>query len=293
MKKLLLIAILIFYSSASFARMAWVDNKEMCEKTRGVWRMFANDCADICDSKFDHTICTSNPAYNCECGENRCWDGNKCTSNKVAKLAWEEKTKPQREQRISELKELEIKIAQFKANILTNNTTANIDTTGNVATTNTSGVQPAPNTTNNTTTQPTTNPPVTTGLPFSTPTADHATEQRDKEQKDTCEKQNGAWQQFANGCVDSCSSKITKMSMCTMALTFGCKCGENKCWDGTTSSCIETEKYKQLMSQSQNINNNMRSSSPSPILPSPGQENKNTTANNSTLPPLPPMPNFR
>jgi hypothetical protein len=55
--------------------------------------------------------------------------------------------------------------------------------------------------------------------------------------QDECQRVDGEWTTFSNGCVDSCEiAKDKNNTACTMALTDGCECGTSKCWDGKT--CI-------------------------------------------------------
>lgn len=62
------------------------------------------------------------------------------------------------------------------------------------------------------------------------------------DQRTICEKDQGVWREFGNGCVDSCRSKFNKFTMCTSALTYGCDCGTNRCWyDG---KCVANDEYQ-------------------------------------------------
>ncbi|MCE3254930.1 MAG: hypothetical protein K0R25_424 [Rickettsiaceae bacterium] len=259
MKKFLFF-ILIFYSTNALARTAWVDNKASCEKTKGIWKLFGNSCADNCDSKFDISYCISVSTYHCECGTSKCWDGNQCISNEIAKLDWEERTKELKKKRLAELKELEEKMAKYKADMEARN----------IAIANTQAVPGNPNATIPpvvtaaptppapvSTSAPTSNPGVASPTPPQTPplnSTDKIADEKTKIQKDLCQKQSGTWQEFKNGCVDSCSSKISKSAICTMAVTWGCKCSQNKCWDEAQNSCIEIEKYKQYNLSTKPVN---------------------------------------
>ncbi|MBU0647676.1 hypothetical protein KJ855_00675 [Patescibacteria group bacterium] len=40
----------------------------------------------------------------------------------------------------------------------------------------------------------------------------------------------GNWRVFSNTCVDACTSE--KYPVCGMAITAGCDCGPDKCWNG-------------------------------------------------------------
>ncbi len=46
-----------------------------------------------------------------------------------------------------------------------------------------------------------------------------------------CAEAGGTWRQMSNACVDSCESQRDDM-MCAQVLTYGCDCGEGKCWNG-------------------------------------------------------------
>ncbi len=224
MKKIFLIALLSILSSSAFARTAWVDNKAICEKTQGNWRLFNNDCGNSCESRFSLPICSAIPSYACDCGKNRCWDNDKCVSNKIAKKYWDQiaaDNKAKRDEELAILKEQED--LYYKDNKVAN--AAAPDTT-----------QPSGGLAGETPVEPTANsetPPIGT-----TPEIE--------QKKQVCDMQKGVWKQFKNGCVDNCNNKMSTISMCTSALTFGCECGETKCWDDTKSVCVEIEDYKKL-----------------------------------------------
>lgn len=85
MRKFYLIFFLLLFTSsiatAQTVRSTSFDDRETCEKDRGVWREFGNGCADSCEAKFDKTsICTQALTYSCECGKNKCWNGERCTA---------------------------------------------------------------------------------------------------------------------------------------------------------------------------------------------------------------------
>jgi len=43
----------------------------------------------------------------------------------------------------------------------------------------------------------------------------------------------GEWKEFSNGCVDSCDlARNPEIISCTQALTNGCDCGPDRCWNG-------------------------------------------------------------
>ena len=264
MKKLFFIFLLLAFGSSAFARNVWVDNKMMCEKTKGNWQIFNNNCANLCDNKFDPLFCTSIAGFNCNCGNKRCWDGDKCVSDKIGKISWEEKTKDARQQREAELKEIEKKTAILQVAIISqtlavnntiNSTTAALSPNATTAVTlpqNAAQVelsQPS---------APAALPPITLPTPIISPEL----AQKNAEQKTICEKQSGSWKEFQNGFAGNCGSKIAKSSMCTTALTLGCECGESKCWDSEKNTCVEIEAYKALFSAS-----TLPSIAPQPNIP--------------------------
>ncbi len=230
MRKLFLITLLLIYASSSFARNAWIDNKVICEKTQGNWRLFNNNCGNSCESKFSLPVCTSILTYSCDCGKNRCWDGDKCSSDKVAKKVFDkiaEKNKAEREKELVILKEQEElfyknnkakNIAILKGNHTQNNPVDN------------SNSRPSP---------------VKIKSPIK---INSKTKNINGTKKQLCKQQNGIWKEFKNGCVDNCDSKIAA-SMCTTALTFGCECGKSRCWDHAQNFCVEIKDYKKFMEQ--------------------------------------------
>lgn len=53
---------------------------------------------------------------------------------------------------------------------------------------------------------------------------------------DACYASGGEWKLFSNTCVDSCSA-VGSNGMCGQAMTEGCDCGPNQCWDG--ERCVD------------------------------------------------------
>lgn len=283
MKKLSLIALLFILSCSVFAADAWVDNKAVCEKTKGNWQIFNNDCADTCDNKFDISACSSILIYSCNCGSNRCWDGYKCISQKVAKLNWLDKTKDVREKRRAELEEIKLKTTlksqEGKSNPQPNQNLTNNQNITSTATPNQTTIPPTTPLATPLATPPTApieNP--TNAIPLinvvQAPVLDPATEQKNAEQKAICEKQSGIWKDFKNGCADNCGSKISKMAMCTMSITLGCECGGSKCWDSKKNVCTEIEEYKASFMSSKPSEANPSGSLPAAI---PSLDPKSTT----------------
>ncbi len=84
MRKLVLVLLLTLTSRvawAEFARSTTFDDREVCVKERGVWREFGNSLADNCEAKMDRfAIAAQVVTFGCDCGKNRCWNGEHCTS---------------------------------------------------------------------------------------------------------------------------------------------------------------------------------------------------------------------
>lgn len=96
MKKLILVLLttiavllIIFFIliAINIYRSTWLDFEKhpACYLTGGAQKMFANGCADHCNSKFEYPdiwggdiACSSALTLDCECGPSRCWDGEKC-----------------------------------------------------------------------------------------------------------------------------------------------------------------------------------------------------------------------
>jgi len=254
MRKFSLLIILIFYSQFnnlnSFAKNAWVDKKEVCEASGGNWRLFNNNCGDSCESKFSLPICTSILIYNCDCGNDKCLDGDKCISDKIAQRFWKEKAEEDKIKRKKELEDLKI-----NPQVATIATKLPPDNNSKPSTTNKNNPSqpknPPPSQNKITTTANPIKPPATilnTAETANNPALMDPTIAKIQDtQKLLCTQQKGDWKEFDNGCVDNCSSKISKISICTQAKTFGCGCGDGRCWDNTKKSCIETEEYRKSM----------------------------------------------
>jgi hypothetical protein len=249
------------------ARDIYVDNKSLCEKTKGTWRAFNNNCADVCDNKFENLVCTAIPIMDCECGVKRCWDGGKCISEKLARSIWDEKNKLLVEDRERELKELEEERVAiglpptppvFDPEIHGQN--AQVDATKKIPVAN-------PINPNSTKAAPSktvasrqidgfiksmTETPKKELPPVKVVNTSPEDKEKSLEEQKICESQNGSWQTFNNGCADACASKVTEISMCTQSLTKGCKCGGSKCWDVSTRTCAELEDYKLTMQAQKN-----------------------------------------
>lgn len=62
--------------------------------------------------------------------------------------------------------------------------------------------------------------------------------------RDSCLEQGGVWRKFGNGCVDSCRAKFDKLSFCSMAITYGCDCGDDSCY--YNGKCVALTDYQKL-----------------------------------------------
>ena len=60
--------------------------------------------------------------------------------------------------------------------------------------------------------------------------------------RENCQISKGVWREFGNGCVDSCKSKMDRIMICSMAITYGCDCGKESCWDGEI--CVKINDFK-------------------------------------------------
>ncbi len=69
--------------------------------------------------------------------------------------------------------------------------------------------------------------------------------------REVCEKSKGVWRQFGNGCASSCNSKFERFKVCTMAITYSCECGNDKCWDGENNKCVLLNDYKVVFDKEQ------------------------------------------
>jgi len=61
----------------------------------------------------------------------------------------------------------------------------------------------------------------------------------------------GVWRKFGNGCADSCKSQFSDFNFCSMAISYGCDCGDKSCYyDG---KCISHQEYEQINSKKMKI----------------------------------------
>lgn len=81
------------YNSETEACVETCDNsptpQEICEHSNGTWRQFRNGCADSCSYAADPTqMCTLALTMSCDCGPNKCWNGEFCESNPTQTLTY-------------------------------------------------------------------------------------------------------------------------------------------------------------------------------------------------------------
>ncbi|MBP7710132.1 MAG: hypothetical protein KA100_03590 [Rickettsiales bacterium] len=83
----------VFFSANVFAqtiRPTTFDDRNICEDSKGVWRQFGNGCANNCESVFDKfAMCTNALVFSCDCGKNRCWNGETCLALKDYKKIYD------------------------------------------------------------------------------------------------------------------------------------------------------------------------------------------------------------
>ena len=66
-------------ASASNHQLTSFEERPLCEKSNGIWREFGDGCANSCQAKFDqYLVCTRKLVYACDCGDNACWQDDKC-----------------------------------------------------------------------------------------------------------------------------------------------------------------------------------------------------------------------
>jgi len=62
--------------------------------------------------------------------------------------------------------------------------------------------------------------------------------------KERCVKDGGAWTMFADGCADTCYRIEKENVSCPRIFRSSCECGESKCWDTGSVSCVLNESVK-------------------------------------------------
>lgn len=74
--KLFLVVIIIFISGCE----GHLFNSEgnACSKSGGEWKTMSDSCVDKCDTQLCAEVLTSG----CDCGSDKCWNGNDCVLNK-------------------------------------------------------------------------------------------------------------------------------------------------------------------------------------------------------------------
>lgn len=60
----------------------------------------------------------------------------------------------------------------------------------------------------------------------------------------TCLRGGASISTFPNGCQDSCDIRTNPLTMCTQAISYGCNCGNSKCWNG--KKCINNPPEIQI-----------------------------------------------
>lgn len=57
--------------------------RQECERVGGTWEYYSNGCADSCTliRSNETVVCTQAFTWACNCGEDKCWNGNTCESN--------------------------------------------------------------------------------------------------------------------------------------------------------------------------------------------------------------------
>lgn len=57
------------------------SSEQVCAAKGGTWHNFPNGCVDRCHPKDLPQICTQAFEYGCDCGTDKCWDGENCVVN--------------------------------------------------------------------------------------------------------------------------------------------------------------------------------------------------------------------
>ena len=125
-KKFLLIAIIFFCSA--FSRPTTFDDREVCEKSGGVWRQFGSSCIDGCEAKLNElAVCTPVTLNACQCAKSQCWDDDKksCVSIKDYKKIFEARLAEEKKLAEEAKKKREEESQQSQAPILSNQQNSN------------------------------------------------------------------------------------------------------------------------------------------------------------------------
>lgn len=95
MRKLALTLIFFLIANhafAEFGRSTSFDDREICDRDKGVWREFGNSAGDNCESKMDRfAISAQALTYACDCGKGRCWDAGRCVLMTDYKKTYDER----------------------------------------------------------------------------------------------------------------------------------------------------------------------------------------------------------
>src|SRR3989344_4343150 len=78
-----IIVILLLFMFSYTTYLYWPDNYK-CWKGGGSWDSFPTGCHDECYYLNHDRVCTEAFSAGCECGPDKCWNGNKCISNSLA-----------------------------------------------------------------------------------------------------------------------------------------------------------------------------------------------------------------
>lgn len=57
-----------------------------------------------------------------------------------------------------------------------------------------------------------------------------------------CEEAKGVWREFGNSCTQDCEHIFNQYKICPNSITFGCDCGEGRCW--LDNKCVAISEYK-------------------------------------------------
>lgn len=104
---------------AEFGRSTSFDDREVCQKDKGVWREFGNSAADNCEPKMDRfSIAAQALTYACDCGKNRCWNGEHCVLIEDYKKIYDQKYAEERKKIAQERKKRESEYRDYSNNRL-------------------------------------------------------------------------------------------------------------------------------------------------------------------------------
>ena len=78
-----LIILLFIIIAITTIHESWPDNYK-CWKGGGSWEGYPDGCHDECYYLSNPRICTEAFSVGCDCGPDKCWNGNKCIPNSEA-----------------------------------------------------------------------------------------------------------------------------------------------------------------------------------------------------------------